>query len=55
MKIQVIKDSNIAGSDWKKGTLLEAPEQDAKKAIADGDAELPKAPKPKAKPASGKN
>jgi hypothetical protein len=39
MKILVTKDARIAGSNWKKGTILEAPDQAAKAAIADGAAE----------------
>lgn len=39
MKILVTKDARIAGSDWKKGTILEAPDKAAKAAIADGVAE----------------
>lgn len=39
MKIVVTKDAEIAGSPWKKGTLLECPKKAAEQAIKDGVAE----------------
>ena len=36
MKILVTKNARIAGSDWKKGTILEAPDVAARAAIAEG-------------------
>ena len=40
MLIKLLKTTTISGTEWKKGTVLEAVQPDAEKAIKDGFAEL---------------
>lgn len=55
MKILVTKNAFIAGSDWKKGTILEAPDHAAKAAIENGFADCGEALQKAIKEKSNKN